>query len=225
MLLLRITRKYSRLLATFFAFAGTSLFLHPALATPSACDAVAGNLVANCGFEGGVYSSTIGGFTNTSVPNGWTPNQAYDQTGFNHVVTTPVNSGGFALQIGNFDTEPAPTLSQILTDVATASYSGSIFVNYGGFTTPDSGAFFDLQINGVTVLALNDTTPNSYVQYNFSFTGTGSDTLTLTGNTNLSEWFVDDVVVTAVPEPATGLLVMGGVLGLAASRRRAGVSA
>jgi hypothetical protein len=34
-----------------------------------------------------------------------------------------------------------------------------------------------------------------------------------------------DIAVLPVPEPTTGLLVMGGVLGLAVSRRRAGVSA
>jgi hypothetical protein len=33
------------------------------------------------------------------------------------------------------------------------------------------------------------------------------------------------IAVVPVPEPATGLLVMGGMLGLAVSRRRAGVSA
>ena len=35
----------------------------------------------------------------------------------------------------------------------------------------------------------------------------------------------EGIAVAPVPEPTTGLLVMGGVLGLAVSRRRAGVSA
>ncbi|HME69558.1 MAG TPA: PEP-CTERM sorting domain-containing protein [Myxococcota bacterium] len=36
---------------------------------------------------------------------------------------------------------------------------------------------------------------------------------------------IDNIVVTPVPEPATGLLVMVGMLGLAVARRRTGVSA
>ena len=202
------------------------------LASPSICDTTPGNLVANCGFEGGVYSSTIGGSTNTSVPNGWTPNAGYDlRPDFNKVITGPVNSGAFALSIGNFDFEPAPALSQTIVDVPGALYSGSLFVDYGGFGAGDAGAFFDVQINGATVLALNDTAPGAalgFFAYTYSFTGTGSDVLTLTGNTNPSEWFVDDNVIlgappTGVPEPSSmtlftlGLIALGGVVGL---RRR-----
>jgi hypothetical protein len=71
------------------------------------------------------------------------------------------------------------------------------------------------------VLALDDTSPARYTEYTFSFTGTSSDTLTLTGNTNPSSWVVDDVVVTgplsAVPAPLIGhglpvVLALGGTL-------------
>jgi L-asparaginase II len=36
------------------------LLASEAKATTSICDAIASNIVTNCGFEGGVYSSTIG---------------------------------------------------------------------------------------------------------------------------------------------------------------------
>jgi hypothetical protein len=196
-----------------------------AQAAASICDAVAGNLVTNCGFEGGTYSSTIGGNTNNSVPNGWTPNAGFDLSQANNFVSNPLlnsgNSGSFALVIGNLDIQPPPAVSQTLTDVAGATYSGSIFVDYGGGGDGDDKAFFDVQINGGNVLALDDTSPARYTEYTFSFTGTSSDTLTLTGNTNPSSWVVDDVVVTgplsAVPAPLIGhglpvVLALGGTL-------------
>lgn len=178
-----------------------------AKADASICDAVSGNLVKNCGFEGGVYSSTLGN-PNGSVPNYWTPNAGYDLVaGFNHVTGSPVYSGSYALSIGNFDFQQAPSLSQTLTDVANDTYSGSLYVAYGGAGGGDTGAFFNVLIDNrtVPVLSLDDTASLLYTQYTFSFTGTGSDVLTLEGNTNPSEWYVDDVVVTGavppVPEP------------------------
>jgi hypothetical protein len=194
-----------------------------ARAAASICDAVTGNLVTNCGFEGGTHSSTIGGNTNNSVPNGWTPNAGFDLSQANNFVppasANAGNSGSFALVIGNLDSQPPPALSQTLIDVAGATYSGSIVVD--GSDQGDAGEFFDVRINGSNVLALDDTSPPRYTEYTFSFTGTSSDTLTLTGNTNARSWVVDDVVVTgplqAVPAPIIGhgfpvVLAFGGVL-------------
>lgn len=189
---------------------------------PSICDAVAGNLVANCGFEAGVYSSTLSGNTNTSVPNSWTPNAGYDlEPGFNHV-TGYANSGSYGLSIGNFDYQPVPALSQTLTDIAGDTYNGSLYVSYGGAGGGDTGAYFGALINGTAVLALNDTTLYGYTQYTFSFVGTGSDVLTIEGNTNPSEWYADDVVVkssSVVPEPASVFLFGTLIAGVFASRR------
>jgi hypothetical protein len=196
------------------SYAGTSL-----------CDSVSGNLVNNCGFEDGVYTSTIGGSTNTSVPNDWTPNAGYDsEPSFNHVTTSPVNSGTYASSIGNFDSQPVPELSQTITDKVGSSYSGYLYVDYGGAGGGDTGAFFNVEIDGVSLLALNDTAPGCappagcYTKYTFSFTGTGSDVLTFGGNTNPSEWYVDDIVVlgpAVTPEPGILLMLSISLLGLA----------
>jgi hypothetical protein len=185
------------------------------------CSTVPDNLVANCGFENGVYSSTIDGNTNGSVPNSWLPNAAYDlEPSFNHL-TTYNNSGTYGLSIGNYDSEPVPSLSQTLTDFAGANYSGSLYVSYG---YGDSNAYFDVLINGAPVLALDGGTPPAFNQYTFSFVGTGSDVLTLEGNTNPAEWYADDVVVAgqaAVPEPSSipFLVTMVGLCATALRKR------
>jgi hypothetical protein len=181
----------------------------PAMANGIDCTTVVGNLVANCGFENGVSSSTIGGNTNNSVPVSWTADAGYDlEPSFNHTTAGPVDNGSFALSIGNDDGQPVPSLSQTLTDVLGATYSGSLYVYYGGAGTSDPNPFFQVLIDGVALVNLNNTAPASYQLSTFSFTGTGSDTLTIQGNTSPSEWYVDDVSVTglapsATPEPRT----------------------
>jgi len=201
-----------KLLSLGITAAGLLCFTLPSFA--DICGTTPGNIVANCGFEGGTTSSTIGGNTNNSVPVLWTPNAGYDlEPGFNHT-TTFANSGSYGLSIGNFDYQPVPSLSQTLTDINLASYSGSLYVAYGGGVGNDAGAYFDELINNTPVLALDDTATYPYSQYTFSFIGTGSDVLTLEGNTNPSEWFADDVVVptTATPEPRLSVLMPGVLL-------------
>jgi len=214
-----------KIAAIFIAVLATGTL--PSFATPSICNAVVGNLVSNCGFEGGVTSSTIGGNTNPSVPVSWTPSAGYDlEPGFNHL-SSNANSGSNGLSIGNDDGQPVPTLSQTLTDVLGATYSGSLFVDYGASGTGDTSVFFDVQVNGATLVALNNDAAGTYTQYTFSFIGTGSDVLTFGGNTSPSEWFVDDVVVTGalppastVPEPGSLLLLATASGPLLALRRR-----
>jgi hypothetical protein len=192
----------------------------------SICDGVIGNIVTNCGFEAGVYTSTVGGFTNSDVPDGWTANAAFDEfTSFNIVGTSPVNSGTFALSIGDDDPQPLPVLSQTLTDISGTTYKGSLWVDYGGAGTSDTLPFFKVLINGTTEVNFNSLAPGAYTEYTFSFTGTGSDVLSLEGNTSPVEWFVDDVVVTAgsassVPEPRSALLLTGGFGAFLIARRK-----
>ena len=200
-----------------FAFVASALILacRPALAATSICDAVAGNLIANCGFEGSFTTTSIG----ATIPAGWTANSGYTSTDFNQVVLGPVNSGLQALQIGNFEFQAVPSLSQTFSDTSGQHYNGSLFLNNGGHGNFDVGAFFQVLINGLVVASADVTWPATYTALTFGFTGTGSDTLTIQGNLNFVEWFVDDVSVvsgtlSAVPLPAALPLFASGLVGL-----------
>ena len=174
-----------------------------ALAGSSICDAASANLVKNCGYETGDLTH-------------WTPNAAFQsEPGFNHTTTNPVNSGLWALSIGNFDTQPLASLSQTFSDVLGQTYIASFFAFDGGHGG-DSNAFFEAAINGTQKVFLNDTVA-AYTLFSFTFVGTGSDTITFSAQTDPSEWFLDDVVVrgsSATPEPSSLLLFGTSLLGL-----------
>jgi PEP-CTERM motif len=180
-------------------------------------------LLTNGGFEGGVYTS--GG--NTSVPDSWISNAAFDsQPGFNHqdnANSSDVHSGSFSLSIGNFDNQPLAQLSQSFADVNGATYTVSFWGKTGGANDPL--AFLNVAV-GTAGVTFNETA-SSFTNGTFTFVGTGSDTLIISAQTNPSEWFVDDVSVTgaavgAVPEPSTWAMMILGFAGVGfmAYRRR-----
>lgn len=191
----------------------------PALANISSiCDNTPGNIVQNCGFEAGTYQDGA----NVAVPLDWVASGGWDtEPGYNDVRNSPY-SGNYNLSIGNYQYQTAPVLGQTLHDTNGFTYSGSLWVDYAGsYGYP--GAFFDVLINNQNVVALSSTSNPStgtYYQFNFSFTGTGSDTLKLTGNTDPGEWYVDDIVVTrsATPEPGLTFVLGIGIAGLLYSR-------
>jgi PEP-CTERM motif len=184
-------------------------------------------LIVNGGFENGTYSSTINSATNSSIPNGWTPSYGFDWAPqWDHVNTgSGAFDGNAYLSIGNDDGNPEPDLSQTFSDVAGTTYFGSIYVDYGGAGTGDTNPYFDVWVDGTPLVTLTNLAPGVWTDYTFSFTGTGSDTLTLGGNTTPVEWFVDDVSVTGqaasvTPEPSSFLLLATGLAGFAGAIRR-----
>src|SRR5271168_230924 len=109
-----------RLAATAIMGVGATLFLGwGASAAPSQCDAIVGNLVANCGFEGGTF--IVDGVTGVTQPDSWTFTPAAFDSDAEVFSNTAVHSGksfyGFGATGGAND-----TISQAITTISGDNY-------------------------------------------------------------------------------------------------------
>lgn len=103
------------------------------------------------------------------------------------------------------------------------SYSAD---SYNSWTGTSAGLTFQARVNGVGALSVVDPGTAQWNLEQFSFTGTGSDTLTFQnlGDSyavaNYTALSIDGLSVQAVPEPDSLLLAMGGLGLLVAGRAR-----
>ncbi len=175
----------------------------PLSAGTSICDAVSGNLVANCGFE-------TGDFTDWS----WTGN-----TGATAVTGGYAYSGNYGAQLGPVGSDGY--LTQTLATVA-GTVDVSFWLSSDGGTPNDFTVFWD----GVDVgPSLVDEGAFPYTYYSGILASVGSDTIQFQYRQDPAYWGLDDVVVTqassSVPEPGTmGMLFAGLGLVVAGLRRR-----
>jgi hypothetical protein len=182
----------------------------------SICDALASDLIQNCGFEQG----TVG-----SYPTSWTANAGFtlEVGDFNQVVNGSENSGNYALQFGNDDNQPAAGISQTFSDINGDNYQVT-FYTFDNGANEDSNAFLEALVDSnVEVKLTGAPGPGAgianatYTEYQFDFTGTGSDTLSFLADTNPAEWYLDDVSVvgtslSATPEPGSLALLVAGLM-------------
>lgn len=218
-------------------------------------NAARANLIVNGGFEDGVASVTadvsIGEdalmLTNDNVPVGWTASPGFDIQFWNGVTTIAAYDGNFALFLGNDPGYPLASLSQTFGTTAGETYEVSLElanVRPTGYFQVLIDGTAEMTVTGLpwadsppgdcdfeTVYADGGTSlsaPSSPLQYTsevFRFVGTGSDTLTLAGVNDEASFEIDDVAVSAVPEPSGLAVLLGGGALLGAStiwRRRTG---
>lgn len=170
---------------TFCAFAVTLML---GVAKADICDGIAGNLVANCGFETGTFAD-------------WT----ISSYGAGQVSSYAVNSGNFAawLYPGGEN-----TLSQTISDSA-----GSVTLNFWLENSGGTPSNFSAQWDGTTIFGPLDN-PGTFPYTDegpFVLSSTGSDTLQFMFLQLPGYWALDDISVvqttTSVPETSSIVLL------------------
>ncbi len=160
---------------------------------------MAGNLVTNCGFETGYFT-------------GWTLGGNEGMTGIGYSGYYKSNSGNWFLEMGPHGSDG--TLSQTLTTTTGQDYAFAFYLASEGDSPSDFSAYWD----GTQLLSL--TNPNSgvaytsggaYILYTYMVTGTGSDTIQFDFRDDPGVLLLDDISVSAVPEPGTFCLLILGL--------------
>jgi hypothetical protein len=212
------------MLALALASAGMLMF------GPAFSGAKAANLLTNGDFENGYYTSTAGGYTDDEVPNGWTPNASFDnQAGFNKVqhngspACCVAESGTNFMYMGSEPPNTPSILSQSFSDVHGANYAVSFWAydmgTGGGYYSPIDALTVSAGSSPGVTLTGSLTPQTQYANYTFDFTGTGSDTLTISAQNDYCCFVIDNfsitgVPVSAVPEPSTWAMLLLGFSGI-----------
>jgi hypothetical protein len=179
------------------------------------CDSVAGNIVANCGFEDN---------SGAVAPTDWTLTPASSGSLFFIGALPPYgaysgsNAANFAAFEGLDD-----TISQTLPTLAGATYDLTFYLAHA---TSDSANDFSADWNGVSVYSLVNANQFPYTEVNIpDLVAIGSDTLSFAGSESVLWYDLDSVAVVEtaapVPEPSSLVLLFSVtvILGLAWRRR------
>lgn len=178
-------------------------FLLIAVLASMAVSVQAQNLVLNPGFETGTFSS-------------WTQGGDLSFTG---VGTTTVHSGTFSAFLGPLT---AGTLSQSIATTAGQRYNVSFWLQCD-VGTPNSFAASFAGVPVITTITNSGGFPYTQFSLNNILAPTNSSLLLFTFSNPPAFWHLDDVSVTAVPEPSTAALLgvmAAGALGLREWRKR-----
>jgi hypothetical protein len=205
-LILELSMKRTFWMASGLLLTGSNLTALPApsMAAPSVCDAIAGNLVRNCGFETGDLTNWTksGNNTSTIVLNS----------------STFIHSGNFGLQVGSIGSDGF--ISQTLTTVAGSSYTITAWYHPLGSNPAD----FDIEWNGATLLDVPNAPASDWLQETVTAVGTGSDIVTISFRDDTRISGIDDISVVAAPvaapEPGSLGLLAAALMAFGLLRQR-----
>ncbi len=179
---------------------------------PSICDAVAGNMVMNCGFE-------TGDFTNWNVTNGAFTFVSANANAGDVGPTGNANSGGFFAALGTVGSDA--DLSQTITDAPGQTYTFSFYYGTDG-AIPD---FFSASWDGTALLSqTNDfgrsAGSNPWTQYSFQVVGTGSDTIDFSARNDPALGWTRRCCGGSTPEPSSMILLKPLLVSVGMIRKR-----
>jgi Protein of unknown function (DUF642)/PEP-CTERM motif len=188
----------------------------------SVCNAVAGNLVSNCGFEDGDFTSwTVSG---NDVPG--EEGSLYGvEAGADPTDGISPNSGADQAFFADLDSN-ATTLAQTFATTAGSVYAITFYAAQDTASSAEYGNELIASFGGTSLLDDSDIAAEGYTKYTFDVDATSaSSTLDLTFGNGLGEFLLDDVSVVdttpaATPEPSSWLLLGTGLLAMAGMARR-----
>jgi hypothetical protein len=172
---------------------------------PSLCDSVAGNLLVNCGFELGLSDWTLSGnnvFTFGAPMTGVDPNSGSDYASLGD------QTDGF--------------MSQTLVTVPGQVYNISWYLEVGELGGQSAPNAFSATWDGTQIYTATDLpSTSSFTQYSFTEVATSPSTTLMFGYLNDPDFlFLDDVAVSAVPEPGYFAAAGLGLLALLFAHKR-----
>lgn len=182
----------------------------------NACSDNPKNLVHNCGFETGNFSTWS--LSGNDVPGEL--GNLYGVEGLDPVYLIGPNSGSSQAYFGDL-VNNATTLLQTLGTIAGDPYQVSWYLVQG---TPVGGGYsneFSASFGGVPLVSLTAMPVEGYTHYSYSsVAASSSSVLSLTLGNDLGYFLLDDVSVVLTPEPSAWTLVLAGVISVGIFHRK-----